>query len=148
MPKNRRSGTPSAASSISKPPDKALVFFVDESLDNLVVVEALRNAGAIVKRLTKEFDRGTPDKVWLLHAGQHDWIVLTRDKRIRYRQLELGALQAAKVRSFVFTGGNVTMKETAEILARALPKIERICISEGGPFIYHIGSAAKPIRMA
>ena len=147
MPKNRRSGTPSAASSISKPPE-TLVFFVDESLDNLVVVEALRNAGASVKRLTEQFVRGTPDQVWLQHAGQHDWIVLTRDKRIRYRQLELGALQAAKVRSFVFTGGNVTMKETAEILSRALPKIERICISEGGPFIYHIGSAAKPIRMA
>lgn len=146
MPKNRRSGTPSAASSTSKLPEP-LVFFVDESLDNQIVVEALREAGASVKRLTEIFPRGTDDQVWLQHAGRQGWIVLTRDKRIRYRQLELGALQAARVRAFVFTGGNVTMKETAEILSRALPKIGGICTAEAGPFIYHIGSGAKPIRM-
>lgn len=112
-----------------------------------MVVEALREAGASVKRLTEIFPRGTDDQVWLQHAGRQGWIVLTRDKRIRYRQLELGALQAARVRAFVFTGGNVTMKETAEILSRALPKIGRICTAEAGPFIYHIGSGAKPIRM-
>jgi len=112
------------------------------------VVEALRDSGVDVRRLTQEFDRGTPDQVWLQPAGRHDWIVLTRDKRIRYRQLELGALQAAKVRAFVFTGGNVTMQETANILSKALPKIGRICAAEAGPFIYHIGGGAKPIRMA
>lgn len=123
-------------------------MFVDESLDNQIVVDALRNAGASVRRLTETFPRGTSDRVWLQHAGQQGWIVLTRDKRIRYRPLELGALQAARVRAFVFTGGNVTMKETAEILSQALPKIGRICAAETGPFIYHIGSGAKPIRMA
>lgn len=124
-----------------------LVFFVDESLDNQIVVDALCKAGANVKRLTEIFPRGTDDQVWLQHAGQQSWIVFTRDKRIRYRQLELSALQVARVRAFVFTGGNVTMKETADILSRALPKIRRICASEAGPFIYHIGSGAKPIRM-
>jgi len=148
VPKNRQSGTPSAASSTStsKRPE-ALVFFVDESLDNLVVVDALRNAGVDVRRLTQKFERGTDDQVWLQHAGAKGWIVLTRDKRIRYRQLELGALQAARVRAFVFTGGNVTMQETANILTRALPKIGRICAAQPGPFIYHIGSGAKPMRM-
>ena len=111
------------------------------------MVDALRNAGASVRRLTETFPKGTDDQIWLQHAGQHHWIVLTRDKRIRYRQLELGALQAARVRAFVFTGGNVTMKETADILSRALPKVSRICAAEAGPFIYHIGSGAKPIRM-
>lgn len=112
-----------------------------------MVVEALRNAGTNIKRLTEEFVRGTPDQDWLQHAGQQGWVVLTRDTRIRYRQLERAALHAARVKAFVFTGGNVTMQETADILTRALPKVERICKSEHGPFIYHIGSGAKPIRM-
>jgi len=111
------------------------------------VVDALRNAGADVRRLTQEFERGTDDQVWLQHARAKGLLVLTRDKRIRYRQLELGALQAARFRAFVFTGGNVTMQETANILTRALPKIGHICTAQRGPFIYHIGSETKLIRM-
>jgi hypothetical protein len=147
VPKYKRSGTPSAASSTSRLPEP-LVFFIDESLDNLVVVEALRDAGARVKRLTEEFTRGIQDEVWLQHAGARGWIVLTRDKRIRYRQLERSALTAAKVRAFVFTGGNVTMKDTAALLVKSLPGIRKVCAYEPGPFIYHIGQGAKPIRMS
>jgi hypothetical protein len=73
--------------------------------------------------------------------------VLTRDKRIRYRQLERLALQAARVRSFVFTGGNVTGAETGAILAAALARMIRIARADPGPFIYHIGRSGKPIKM-
>lgn len=92
MPTSRPSGTQSAANSTSKPPEP-LVFFVDESLDSLTVVEALRAAGAIVERLTDRFSKGTADETWLAHAGSQGWVVLTRDKRIRYRQLERLALK-------------------------------------------------------
>lgn len=137
---------PSAASSTSKLPE-SLVFFVDELLDSLSVVGALRNAGATVARHADHFGKGTPDEAWLEHAGSHGWIVLTRDKRIRYRQLERIALTNAQVRAFVFTGGNVTMKDTAAILVKSLPRIRKICATHKGPFIYHIGTGANPIRM-
>ena len=137
---------PSAASSISRPP-KPLVFFIDESLDSPSVVAALRDAGATVERHADHFAKGTPDQDWLQHAGSKNWIVLTRDKRIRYRQLERVALATAQVRAFVFTGGNVTMKDTAAILVSALPKINKLCQKHAGPFIYHIGRAGNPIRM-
>ena len=67
--------------------------------------------GATVERLTDHFSKGTPDEKWLAEAGRKRWIVLTRDKRIRYRQLERLALQKAGVRAFVFTGGNVTIED-------------------------------------
>lgn len=73
--------------------------------------------------------------------------MLTRDKRIRYRRLERLALRSAGVRTFVFTGGNVTLSDTAAILAAALPVIREICNREAPPFIYHIGRAGKPRRM-
>ena len=73
--------------------------------------------------------------------------MLTRDKRIRYRQLERLALQAAKVRAFVFTGGNVTGEETGAILAGSLDRITKIASADSGPLIYHIGRSGKPIRM-
>jgi len=142
----KRSGTPSAASSISKPPEP-VTFFLDESLDSASVVTALQEAGAAVERLTQHFPKGTPDEVWLTEAGRKAWVVLTRDKRIRYRYLERLALKTARVRAFVFTGGNVTGSETGAILAGALSRIGRICRTDPGPFIYHIGRAGKPVRM-
>ncbi len=137
MQAKKRSGTPSAASSTSKSPEP-VTFFLDESLDSLSVVVALREAGATVQRLTDIFPKGTPDEVWLTKAGENGWAVLTRDKRIRYRQLERLALQTAKVRAFVFTGGNVTGKDTAAILAGVLGRLEKLARSESGPFIYTI----------
>jgi hypothetical protein len=79
--------------------------------------------------------------------GNRGWAVLTRDKRIRYRRLEKFALQAAGVRAFVFTGGNVTLADTATALASAIPAIAEISIREAGPCIYHIGRTGKPRRM-
>lgn len=137
MQARKRSGTPSAASSISKPREP-VTFFLDESLDSLSVVTALREAGATVQRLTDHFPKGTPDEVWLAKAGENRWVVLTRDKRIRYRQLERLALQAANVRAFVFTGGNVTGKDTGAILARAVSRLEKLARSDSGPSIYTI----------
>jgi len=137
---------PSAASSRSKPPEP-LTLFLDESLDSESIVQALAAAGATVERLTRHFPKGTDDRTWLTLAGSRGWVVLTRDKRIRYRRLERLALQAARVRTFVFTGGNVTLSETAEILASAAEEIRDICNREPGPFLYHIGRGGKPRRM-
>jgi predicted nuclease of predicted toxin-antitoxin system len=146
VPTKKPSGTPSAASSSSKPPER-LTVFLDESLDSDSIAEALSAAGAVVERLTKHLPKGADDSTWLAFAGTKGWVVLTRDKRIRYRRLERLALQAARVRAFVFTGGNVTLSETARILAQALPAIEAICAREAGPFIYHIGQSGMPRRV-
>ena len=146
MPTKKPSGTRSAASYSSKPPEPLSVF-LDESLDSDSIAQALTDAGVTVERLTRHFPKGTPDGRWLAFAGGKGWIVLTRDKRIRYRRLERLALQAANVRAFVFTGGNVTLAETAAILARSVRHMEVVCVRDRGPFLYHIGLAGKPRRM-
>ena len=98
--------------------------------------------------ITERFQqRGLPDEVWLGECGRNDWVALTRDKRVRYRQLERLALHAAKVRAFVFTGGNVTAVDTGAILCRALDRINRICRANPGPFIYHVGKSGRPVKM-
>ena len=146
MQARKRFGTRSVASSTSKPPEP-LTFFLDESLDTGSIATALREAGATVERLTDHFPKGTPDEEWLAVAGRKRWVVLTRDKRIRYRQLERRALQAAGVRAFVFTGGNVTVKDTGAILAGALGRLEKVARNDPGPFVYHVGRAGKAVRM-
>jgi len=120
---------------------------LDESLDSASVASALRSSGATVVRHTEQFERGIADDIWLEQAGRNAWIVLTRDKRIRYRKLERLALQTANVRAFVFTGGNVTAADTGAILCKALERIFAISRTNPGPFIYHIGKSGRPIRM-
>ncbi len=146
MPTKKPSGTRSAANSSSRPPEP-LTLFLDESLDSDSIAQALTAAGARVERLTHHLPKGTDDATWLSFVGSRGWVVLTRDKRIRYRRLERLALQAARVRAFVFTGGNVTMAETGEILARAYARILQISIREPGPFVYHLGRVGQPRRM-
>jgi predicted nuclease of predicted toxin-antitoxin system len=146
VPTKKPSGTPSAANSRSQPPE-ALTLFLDESLDSDSVAQALTAAGATVERLTRHLPKGTADEIWLSYAGSRGWVVLTRDKRIRYRQLERLALRSAQVRAFVFTGGNVTIRETGEILTRAFPAIRAICERETGPFVFHVGRGGNPKRM-
>ena len=87
MRAKRASWTRFAANLTSKPPDLP-VFFLDESLDSETVAINLRQSGANVVRASDRFPRGTEDEVWLTEAGRNAWIVLTRDKRIRYRQNE------------------------------------------------------------
>jgi len=59
----------------------------------------------------------TKDPIWLPLAGQQDWIVLMRDKRIRTRPGERRALVDAGVRAFCLThAGNYTRWEVLELL--------------------------------
>jgi hypothetical protein len=71
-------------------------------------------------------------------VAAENWIVLTRDERIRYRPLELRALDSARLRAFIVVCGNVRGIDTAAILVKAMPKIPDVVGSQEGPFIYYV----------
>ena len=96
----------SAANSKTSPPKP--VFFLDRSLGKHVVADALRQAGVEVRIHTDHFAENELDEVWLREVGRHGWIVLTKDKNIRHRVLELSALITARVSAFILTSGNLT----------------------------------------
>jgi hypothetical protein len=73
------------------------------------------------------FPQGTEDVVWLREAGAHRWVVITRDDRIRYNQLEKQAVLAAKLRFFSVTSSSLTGDEAAALLVSALGSISRLC---------------------
>ncbi len=52
-----------------------------------------------------EVPRQTPDDVWLPIIGDRRPVVITRDRRIRYRPVEKRAWVTHRVRGFVLTGG-------------------------------------------
>lgn len=81
----------------------------------------------------------TQDRHWLRTAGEHDWVVLKRDKRIRSRPGERAALIEAGVRTFCMTGaGNYNRWDTLRLLAARWPRIEEVAGAKAGPYIYAV----------
>ena len=50
------------------------------------------------------------DTEWLELCGRRSWIVLAKDKRIRYRPAETEAIRRHRVKAFVLTSGNLTIE--------------------------------------
>ena len=73
------------------------------------------------------FAQGTQDVVWLTEAGAQRWVVITRDDRIRYNQLEKQAVLAAKLRFFSITSSSLTGQEAASLIVSAVRAITRVC---------------------
>jgi len=91
------------------------------------VPEALRAAGLDLRVHDELFPQATQDVVWLTEAGAQRWVVITRDDRIRYNQLEKQAVLAAKLRFFSITSSSLTGHEAAALILSALRQISRLC---------------------
>ena len=76
-------------------------------------------------------------------SAKKGWLLVTKDKKIRYNELEKAAVLHYRVRAFYFSSGNYNGAEMAEILAAALPEMVRICRKQGPPFIASITKSGK-----
>ncbi len=65
-----------------------IVFFLDRNLGKYTIAEALRQAGANVEIHDDHFQSDAKDEEWLGEVGRRGWIILTNDKKIRYRSNE------------------------------------------------------------
>jgi hypothetical protein len=131
--------------SAAKPPE--IVFFIDRSLGKIDVPNALRADGYACQIHDDHFSQTTEDAAWLQAVARHGWVVLTKDERIRFRPLELRALEFAGVRAFIMICGNVRGAQTAEILRKAMPRILKAVTGDRGPFIYHVYKNSTIKRM-
>ncbi|MGO9200748.1 MAG: hypothetical protein ACLQM8_09435 [Limisphaerales bacterium] len=116
-----------------------MVFFVDRSLGRKVIPGTLRAAGAEVRVHDDFFIQDAKDEVWLAEVGRHGWIVLTKDKHIRYREVEIRALLAANVGCFILTArGDLSGVEVGGIFVKALPVMKKLCEVTARPFIARV----------
>lgn len=95
----------------------------------------MRASGSIVHLHDDHFAQDTEDVEWLTEVGKRKWLVLTKDKWIRRRQLERDALLAAKLRVYCFMSGNVPFAEMAETISKAMPSILELAEKTKPPFI-------------
>jgi predicted nuclease of predicted toxin-antitoxin system len=129
----------SVANSASPKPPEELTFFLDRQLGRYKMAGLLRNASLSVEIHDDHFRQDARDPDWLTAAGKNNWIVVTRDERIRYRVAEKQAMRRAKVRAFVLAAqGNLRAEMLAEIFLKALPKIRRTVGVRKPPFVAKI----------
>lgn len=102
------------------------------------VGHGLRSDGVSVIIHDERFQPNTPDEVWLTEAGKNGWIILTKDKNIRFRSIEKEALIAAKSRAFVLTSGNLTGQQMLDVIREQMIRILRYIKKNDAPFIARI----------
>lgn len=125
---------------------KQPVFFLDRSLGKFKVAAALRNAGASVEVHDDHFPQDALDEQWLKLTGESGWVVLTKDKNIRFHAREKEALTAYNVRAFVLSAKALNADEMAQAFVRALPKIARAPKDSQGGFVATVTQAGAVNR--
>lgn len=110
------------------------VFIVDECLGKSVA-EALRTVGAQVKLMTEEFGSGTLDKDWLPVVGERGWLLITKDRNIRYNRAERRALQIAGVRAFFMGVRNPTAEVASALVTANAVRMVEFAMKHEPPFV-------------
>lgn len=123
---------------------ESLVIYLDENhCNNRSILAVLKDAGIRVERHLDHFARGTPDEEWLPLVGESNWVLLTTDKRIRYRANEKQAVIRHKVRMFYFSKNDMSGHQIASALQKALPEIKKHCARQPPPFFAAIARTGE-----
>ena len=131
---------------MSKPPEPP-VFFLDRNLGRNKFSNILREHGLRIEVHDDHFRPDASDPEWLSEVGARGWVVVTIDRRIRYRQLEWLAFKAGMLRAFAFSSGNLRAEEMAAIFVKALPKIMRFLDEEQAPFLATITKSGDVLML-
>jgi len=88
------------------------------------------------------------DEDWLRIVGERNWVVLTKDKKIASRRLELLAVAQGNVRLFAFVDGDVLGVVVAQAFVNALENMQRFIRGNQAPFIAKVyqSGLVKPCK--
>ena len=105
---------------------------------------ALRAKGYVVHTPSDAtIARGSLDVDLFPPLGEAGWVLLTKDKNIRRRQIELRALMRSRVAAFVLTSGDLKGEEQAHVFSEALPAMLRILRKNKPPFMARVTAEAN-----
>lgn len=112
------------------------ILYLDENLDNRQpILDILLSNHIQHHRHRDHFPRGTPDEVWLTFVAGRAWVVLTKDKRNRYNEIEREALRRHRVREFYFGSGNFTGADMGQALSACLGQMKALVRRYNPPLV-------------
>jgi hypothetical protein len=109
------------------------VFFTDRDLGKRFPA-ILQEAGILVEQHGDHFAPNARDDEWLPAVGAKGWLVLTHDKRIRYKINECDAVMTNGIGMFVIVGA-APYPELARSFVATFPRIEAFLDFVAPPFI-------------
>ena len=108
-----------------RPPDArstttgGVEFFIDRSLGRRHLAQELRGLGLVVHTMASVYGERVAqeleDERWLADAGEHGWVVLMKDDKIRRRPSERDALSEAMVRAFCLTNAQLRLRAVVTV---------------------------------
>jgi hypothetical protein len=101
----------------------------------------LRASGLTVERHHDHFAPNAPDEEWLRTAGEHGWIAISHDKRIRHKPNELAAVMMHQVALLVVVG-KALFPELARSFVATRASIERFMTRHAPPYIVKVYRAS------
>lgn len=110
-------------------------FFADRDLGRYEFPGALRAAGLVVHAHADHFPQTAPDREWLPQAAANGWLILTNDRKIRSRSLELRAVMTSGARVLALVGGSLPADELARNFINTIAKIEAFAAETPAPWI-------------
>ena len=75
------------------------------------------------------------DEDWISEGCRRGWVLLTKDRRIRYRAQELAALQGGFL--FCLSDGNANLDAISETWGASMPAIGR-AVARGATGFWHV----------
>lgn len=137
-----------SASNNAAQPDNPILF-IDRCAWSGRLGEALAAQGIPYIAHQDRFDQACPDEEWLAVAGRERWVVLTRDKRIRYRPAELRAFREHKVVGFVLASSEATGAQTAQLVLALYDKMMRKARGAKPPALFTVTLAGgiHPVKL-
>ncbi|TGN63043.1 hypothetical protein EXE59_03095 [Nocardioides eburneiflavus] len=112
-------------------------FSLDRSLGN-VSARKLREEGQIVHLIADHYPddaQEIADEDWISEGCRRGWVLLSTDRRIRYRAQELAALQDGLL--VCLADGNANLDTISATLLRAMPAIGR-AVSRQATGFWHV----------
>jgi hypothetical protein len=118
----------------------AVLLFLDRSVGTRRIAGALRAAELDVETIADRYGAANthiPDEQWIAEASRDRRLLLSADKRIRYRPRERAAICEHAARCLTFAAGDLTAAQMIDLFLHHLPRVRTVA-AEAGPYVYHL----------
>ena len=126
-----------------------LLIFLDRSVGTRRIASALRVADLDVETIADRYGAANlyvPDEQWIAEASAAGRLLISADKRIRYRPRERVAICEHSARCLTFAAGDLTADQMIELFLRHLPQVQAVAAA-AGPYVYHL-TRDRLVRMS
>jgi hypothetical protein len=127
----------------------AVLLFLDRSVGTRRIAGALRAADLDVETIADRYGAANtqiPDEQWIEEATRDARLLVSADKRIRYRPRERSAICQHAARCLTFAAGDLTAEQMIELFLHHLPRVRAVA-EDAGPYVYHL-TRDRLVRMA